>query len=689
MSTSNPSRFNSISWKLAAAFGLVIAAVVVFQVLYFPMRQAKQATDALSVKAESVSALVGHDVVAAFEFGDANAVREVFKGAESDPDLRFLILYDQTGAEFAKVAQTKVLPSVAPLTGDGKTSSRFSGDYLIVSRRVKTQAGSNGTLVAGFTTSRIAAERRANQLTAILIGLAVLLPGLVITLMISRYVGRRLDRLGHMAERVADGDLTMSFGHEEDGRTNDEIERLTNAFDFMASSLKITIRKVIDSEGTLSTVSQSVSNRSSLMINGVDQQRTALDNAYGTIERLNGAIGEISEHVDQLKVVAEETSAAIMEMVASETEIAQRTEHLNDSVSQTSAATAQMVSAIKEVDRNLEYLRGFVTDTSASVAEMNASIAEVENNAAKSYELAQAVAGSADAGRAAVNATIDGMERARNASAKTNEVVARLGQRSSQIGEILTVIQAITAQTNLLALNAAILAAQAGEHGRGFSVVADEIRDLSDRTTTSTKDIEDLINAVQAEVREALTATEDGSQIVDQVARLSHTAGDKLTAILDSASKSLEMGQKIATSTREQARGSETIGEAISRLDDLVKQISGAMSSQTSGATHINRALETMRDVTAHTRHATAEQKSTATRIAEAADVVMTMSQKISALIADHASESGKIVGAMGEVRTIAEGNKESATQMSDSVGSLKLAIQSLNDEVRKFRIEA
>lgn len=681
--------FKSISWKLAGAFGLVIAAVVVFQVLYFPMRQSKQATDALAIKAESVTALVGHDIVAAFEFGDSKAVKEVFKGAEDDADLRFLTLFDQTGAEFAKSSQTKTIPAVAPLTGTAKTSARFADNFLIVSRRITTQGGTAGTLVAGFTTERIAAERRRNQLTAILIGLAVLLPGLIVTLMISRYVGRRLDRLGHLAERVADGDLTIAFGHEASRRADDEIERLTTAFDFMASSLKLTIRKVIDSEGTLSTVSQSVSNRSNLVIEGVEQQRGALDKAYGTIERLNSAIREISEHVDQLKSVAEETSAAIMEMVASETEIAQRTEHLADSVSQTSAATAQMVSAIQEVDKNLESLRGFVTDTSSAVAEMNASIAQVESNAAQSYELAQAVAGSADAGRSAVSETIEGMERARQASAKTNEVVARLGQRSTQIGEIITVIQAITAQTNLLALNAAILAAQAGEHGAGFSVVADEIRDLSDRTTASTKDIDDLIKSVQSEVREALTATEDGSKIVDQVARLSQTAGEKLTAILESANKSLDMGRKIASSTREQARGSENIGAAVSRLDDLVKQISGAMSSQTAGATHINNALETMRDVTSHTRMATAEQKTTATRIAEAADVVMTMAQKISALIANHVSESGKIVGAMGEVRTIADGNKESATQMSDSVGSLQLAIRSLNDEVRKFRIQS
>ncbi|MFZ2490948.1 MAG: HAMP domain-containing methyl-accepting chemotaxis protein [Thermoanaerobaculia bacterium] len=683
------SRFDSISWKLTTAFGVLITALVIFQVLYFPSRQAKQATEALRVKAEAVTALVGHDIVAGFEFGDAAAVKEVFKGAENDPDLSFLVLLDESGRQFATFSRNQAIPQVRQLEGGVKSKQELTRDRLTVRRSVTTQTGVHGTLVAGFSTDRIVAERRRNQLMALPVGLALLVPGLAVTLLIARYVSRRLDRLAALAQRVAEGDLTIATDRAVERNGKDEIERLTGAFYFMAANLKLTIRKVIESEGTLSSVSQNVSRRSTQMITGVDQQRAALDNAYETIERLNTAISEISSHVDKLKEAAELTSTAILEMVASQTEIASRTEHLADSVNQTSAATAQTVTAIREVEKNVEFVRSFVTDTSAAVAEMNASIAQVETSAAESFELALTVAQSAEAGRSAVTETIDGMERARRASMKTNEVVARLGERSKEIGEILTVIQSITDQTNLLALNAAILAAQAGVHGAGFSVVADEIRSLSERTTDSTKDIAQLIRTVQEGVRDALAATADGSTVVEQTAKLSISAGEKLSAIIEAATRSLDMGRAIANTTREQARGSGSIGESIARLDDMVRQISTAMSSQADGSTHIMHAIETMRDVTTHTRHATSEQKTTASRIAQAADVVMTLSQQISTLIGDHASESGKIVGAMGEVRAIADGNKESAAHMSESVDGLGLAIQSLDEEVRKFRLEA
>ena len=163
-----------------------------------------------------------------------------------------------------------------------------------------------------------------------------------------------------------------------------------------------------------------------------------------------------------------------------------------------------MVSSISEVDQNVVYLTNFVTDTSSSMVEMSASIAQVEANAARSYDLALAVADAAESGMKAVRETIDGMEQIRQSVVEANAVVSRLGDRSVAIGKILNVIEDVAEQTNLLALNAAILAAQAGEYGKGFSVVAAEIRELSERTASSTRDIANLIRAVQDEVENAL-----------------------------------------------------------------------------------------------------------------------------------------------------------------------------------------
>ncbi len=346
-----------------------------------------------------------------------------------------------------------------------------------------------------------------------------------------------------------------------------------------------------------------------------------------------------------------------------------------------------MVSSINEVDQNVVYLTNFVTDTSSSMIEMSASIAQVESNAARSYDLTLAVASAAESGMKAVRETIDGMEQIRKSVADANAVISRLGERSVAIGKILNVIEDVAEQTNLLALNAAILAAQAGEYGKGFSVVAAEIRELSERTASSTRDIGNLIGAVQGEVNNALSTMSAGTKLVEGGVSLSHEAGKALNKILESATKASQMGKEIAGATREQAQGSENVTQSVSRLQEMVKQISAATGQQAQGSEHIMRAVESMREVTKYVRQAMGEQKSGSTMISTAAERMIEMIHEIFQVAANQATESEKIVATMEQVRAIADGNRTSAVDMEEAVGLLNDAIRSLDEEVRKFRV--
>jgi methyl-accepting chemotaxis protein len=377
----------------------------------------------------------------------------------------------------------------------------------------------------------------------------------------------------------------------------------------------------------------------------------------------------------------------MLEMVASMEEVSRHTDSLFASVEETASATHEMVSSINEVDQNVGYLETFVTETSSSMVEMSASIAQVESNAARSYDLTLAVADAAEAGMKAVRETIEGMEQIRQSVLHSNVVVSRLGERSASIGKILNVIEDIAEQTNLLALNAAILAASAGEYGKGFGVVAAEIRDLSERTATSTKEIATLIKSVQEEVSNALRTMSDGSRLVEGGVELSHEAGKALNKILDSTTKASGMGREIATATREQATGSETVSRAIGRLQEMVKQINSATRQQATGSEHILRAVETMREVTRYVQQAMIEQKSGSGMISNAAERMIDMIHEIFQVAAGQSSDSEKIVSTMEQVRDISESNRSSANEMSEAVGLLSDAIRSLDEEVRKFRI--
>ncbi len=487
------------------------------------------------------------------------------------------------------------------------------------------------------------------------------------------------------ASRIAQGDLTQRTTIERE----DEIGHLSDAFNSMAANLEKTVKSLVQSQMKLKSVVEMVGSRSRTVIDRVDEQRSVIDATYHSIDQLNSGVRKITDNVEALSASSEETSSSMLEMVASMEEVSRHTDTLWSSVEETASATHQMVSSINEVDQNVVYLTNFTTDTSSSMVEMSASIAQVETNAARSYDLTVAVADAAESGMKAVRETIEGMEQIRKSVLESNTVVSRLGERSVAIGKILNVIEDVAEQTNLLALNAAILAAQAGEYGKGFSVVAAEIRELSERTASSTRDIAALIRSVQEEVGNALKTMANGSKLVEDGVALSHEAGKALNNILSSTSKASGMGKEIANATREQAKGSENVTHSVERLQEMVKQINSATTQQAQGSEHIMRAVESMREVTKYVRQAMVEQKSGSTMISSAAERMIDMIHEIFQVAANQATESEKIVATMQQVRFIADGNRATANEMSDALTLLNDAIRSLDDEVKKFRVRA
>jgi len=183
-------------------------------------------------------------------------------------------------------------------------------------------------------------------------------------------------------------------------------------------------------------------------------------------------------------------------------------------------------------------------------------------------------------GLRAVRRTLDGMEAIRRAVERGADAVQALGQRSAKIGEILDVIDEVNDRTGLLSLNAAILAAQAGEHGRGFQVVAAEIRDLAVKTARSTVGIAELIHSVRAEVALAIEAMRDGRAEVDAGFGFAREAGAALEKIVASSGISLEKATAIQEAAQEQSRGLSRVRETMGRLDQMAQFLAQGTSEQ-------------------------------------------------------------------------------------------------------------
>jgi methyl-accepting chemotaxis protein len=540
-------------------------------------------------------------------------------------------------------------------------------------------------MTVGIEQWRVVSGRGSLLSDYFVVALIALLVSFVFSFLAAQLIIRPALDVAASAKVLAQGDLTRRTAIT----TSDEIGALAEAFNSMAGNLEKTLIRLQQSQAQLKSVFEIVGSRSRTVIDRVDEQRAIVVDTYRSIDQLNGGVRKITENVESLSAASEETSASMLQMAASTEEVSRQTDTLVRSVEDTATATQEMVSSINEVDRNIEYLANFVSETSSSMMEMSASIAQVESNAARSYDLSLAAAGAAESGMSAVRETIVAMEQIRRAVVGANDVVARLGERSTAIGRILNVIEDVAEQTNLLALNAAILAAQAGEHGKGFSVVATEIRELSERTASSTRDIGALIKAVQEEVRNALVSMSSGTKLVEDGVALSREAGNALNRILESATTASNMGKEIASATNQQAIGSENVMRAIDRLQEMVKQINSATVEQAANSDHILKAVESMREVAQYVRQAMVEQKSGSSMISSSTEQMIDMIHQIFQVATDQSRESEKIMTTMEQVRTIAEGNRTSANEMSDALTMLSDAIRSLEEEVRKFRVRS
>ncbi|HSP17060.1 MAG TPA: methyl-accepting chemotaxis protein [Thermoanaerobaculia bacterium] len=673
--------------KFIAAFILqtfvIAAGVLIIHQWLVRRAMVHQTVEQTHALARSVESTAGYYVI----FGLNDDLENIIADLRRNPSIEYA---DFTGASGTRLASTtKSVPLTVTSHGLKAADGVQVGDgtYLFVVPFYEKTEGEASKPKGYFRllTNTIEADRAASELRwwNFLISAGALALALVMAYFMSQWIVRPVMALATSAQRISQGDLTERVT----AVTSDEIGSLAEVFNAMSINLERTLRSVVQSQAKLKSVAETVDTRSRTVIDRVDEQRSIIDETYHSIDKLNGGVRKITDNVEALSAASEETSSSMLEMVASMEEVSRHTDTLWSSVEETASATHEMVTSISEVDQNAVYLTNFVTETSASMVEMSASIAQVETNAQRSYDLTLAVADAAESGMKAVRETIEGMEQIRQSVTASNAVVSRLGERSVAIGRILTVIEDVAEQTNLLALNAAILAAQAGEYGKGFSVVAAEIRELSERTASSTRDIGNLIGAVQEEVQNALQTMSSGSRLVEQGVSLSHQAGKALTKILDSATKASGMGKEIASATREQASGSATVTRAVDQLQEMVKQIGSATAQQGQGSDHIMKAVESMREVTKYVRQAMVEQKSGSSMISSAAERMIEMIHEIFQVAANQSAESEKIVHTMEQVRTIADGNRTSAAEMSEAITLLSEAIRSLDEEVRKFRV--
>jgi len=577
MKLKNPLRRISIQTKIvlmilgmSAAFGTGILFFIYAQIQTTIKDEAINKTlilaDGLSVKAAEP-----------VQVEDLNALQFIQGEAISQPDVAYCFIRDGRGRVLSSSFEGNVIPAELQSINMLKAGAPFGTQAATVSMRDRVieiidiaspiANGTLGTVHVGLNMTLIKLNIRKLLQGIMVAGFVALAILSMVTLFITYRIIRPVKDLMIVAEALGRGDLTR----KANVRTGDELGQLGDTLNQTIDRLQGLIQTESDRDKMQHQVMDLLSVVSSAAEGDLTVKAEVTADALGSVaDAFNLMITGLMSLVTQAHNVALEIQRSTTDILHSSDRMKQGAVQQTNQIKSASDAVNTMSNTTQRMAKNAD---------AATQTSLKATQAAVK-------------------GGASVAETIKGMQRIRAAVQTTGKKIKGLGERSLEIGAIIEVINEIATQTNLLALNAAIEAARAGEQGRGFAVVADEVRKLAERAARATKDITGLIKGIQVETSEAVTVMEEGTREVEEGTKLADQAGAALreieqivkqtamlmTDITKAADDQVEVTAQVVHSmdtisklTQETTHGVQDTVSTIGKLADLSTRLTSAI----------------------------------------------------------------------------------------------------------------
>jgi methyl-accepting chemotaxis protein len=470
------------------------------------------------------------------------------------------------------------------------------------------------------------------------IGGVLFVLGMLILFWISGAVARPIKQITKSAEAIAKGNLHQEISIQ----SADEIGVLAQSFRAMQAYLA----SIADAARALAK------NDLRIEVKPVSEE-DELGNAFVLmLASLRESISNVSDSANllqnssgQLAVTSSQAREATSQIASTIQQIASGTVQQADSINRAGTSVGQMTNAIEDVANGAQQQANEANNAASITAKLSAAIQQVSGNAQAVLRESSAASEAAQNGTQKVEDTLNGMQNIKQRVGASAEKVREMGTRSDKIGDIVVAIEDIASQTNLLALNAAIEAARAGEAGKGFAVVADEVRKLAERSSSATREIGDLVLSIQKTVTEAVAAMEEGTTEVELGVSIATQAGEALTKIMQAT-------DSVNREAAQAALAAETMQSSANELVVAVDSVSAIVEENTA---------------------ATEEMSASSTEVTEAIENIASVSEENSAAVEEVSASAEEMAAQVEEVNNSAELLMELATQLRDVVNRFQL----------------
>ncbi|MHB8990671.1 MAG: methyl-accepting chemotaxis protein, partial [Chloroflexota bacterium] len=506
----------------------------------------------------------------------------------------------RSAASGKQAGGVEMLPEMRGLIGQVQDS-----DAIIVEAMDLLVAQMEQQAEKAHADSRQQYDDARNQML-LLMALALIV-SVAIAFLLSRMIVDGLRRIEVAAEGLALGDVNQQLRVQANG--GDEMAQVVGAFARLIDYLK---EMASVAEGMASgDLSHEVTPRS---------DRDVLGNAfYRMIANLRGMVGSVSSSASalagasqQLLSASDQAGSVTHQIATTIQQVATGNQEQSTAVQETSASVDQLSDAISQISRGADEQSQAVERASASVGQLNSSISSVASASKEVSTSAQLAREAAASGAETVRKSARGMAAIKVTTSRAADKIQELEGYSEQIGSIVETISDIAEQTNLLALNAAIEAARAGEHGRGFAVVADEVRKLAERSSKSTKEISELIGQVQKGTQEAVNAMSRGSKEVELGTRFAEEAGEALKNILSAVEAAANQVTQIAAAVQQMEAASRQVVGAMDSVSSVAEESRATTQGMATSSQQVAVAIEKVAAVSEETS-ASAEEVSAST----------------------------------------------------------------------------
>jgi twitching motility protein PilJ len=478
---------------------------------------------------------------------DLNSLQFIQGEAISQPDVAYCFIKDGRGRVISSSFEGNVVPPGLQAINTLTPGIPFGTQGAVIALKDNTVevidiaspigGGTLGTVHVGLNMTQIKSNIRTLLFNIMLVGASALLALSLFTMWLATRTVAPVKELMRVAEALGRGDLTK----KANVKRGDELGQLSETFNRTIDRLQGLIQTETDRDQMQHQVMDLLSVVSTAAEGDLTVKAEVTADALGSVaDAFNLMITGLMTLVTQASNVANEIQRA----------------------------TSGILHSAERMRLGTEQQAAQIRNASESVNDMSVTTQRMAENAEAATETSLKATQAAVKGGTSVAETIKGMQRIRAAVQTTGKKIKGLGERSLEIGAIIEVINEIATQTNLLALNAAIEAARAGEQGKGFAVVADEVRKLAERAARATKDITGLIKGIQVETSEAVTVMEEGTREVEEGTKLADQAGAALREIEQIVKQTAGLVADITKAAGDQVKATESV---VGSMDSILK----------------------------------------------------------------------------------------------------------------------